>query len=34
MAKLLIDNKADVNAKNNDGQTPLTIAATKGKIYF
>lgn len=30
--KLLIDNKADVNAENNDRQTPLTLAADKGMI--
>jgi ankyrin repeat protein len=31
MVELLLANKADVNAKNNKGETPLRVVANKGK---
>jgi ankyrin repeat protein len=31
MVELLLANKADINAKNNKGETPLRVAADKGK---
>ena len=33
VAQVLLENGANVNAKNDDGYTPLHYAASKGKYY-
>lgn len=32
--KLLIDSGIDINAKNNDGQSPLEISLLSGRLYI
>jgi hypothetical protein len=32
MARLLLEHKADVNAPNDDGRTPLMVAAEHGRL--
>lgn len=34
IVKLLIDNKADINATNKIGQTPIELAAKNGKLML